>query len=235
MESVVDKLIEFSGGKDEELRDISALGASTLRCLDFGIYHDNSFKDHYCGTASGWQDRGERVCQVNSQTSRADSERMSSKRPPVPSLISSQKDTPPEALVEILSILSVLLLRFPQNLTSLTFTPHPLVTLAPLLSHARPVVRKKAIITISQYIPLSQPDLVTDLLKTNVFPFLVANAPLDKQRTTVQLISALARHSPIHIAAFLADVVPGTLKAAQRDDDELREGSLQVRAVWSWP
>ena len=29
MEMVVDKLIEFSGGKDDELRDISALGAST--------------------------------------------------------------------------------------------------------------------------------------------------------------------------------------------------------------
>lgn len=27
MEVVVDKLIDFSGGKDEELRDISALGA----------------------------------------------------------------------------------------------------------------------------------------------------------------------------------------------------------------
>jgi len=27
MELVVDKLIEFSGGKDEELRDISGLGA----------------------------------------------------------------------------------------------------------------------------------------------------------------------------------------------------------------
>ncbi len=27
MEAVVDKLIEFSGGKDDELRDISALGA----------------------------------------------------------------------------------------------------------------------------------------------------------------------------------------------------------------
>jgi cullin-associated NEDD8-dissociated protein 1 len=26
MEMVVDKLIEFSGGKDDELRDISALG-----------------------------------------------------------------------------------------------------------------------------------------------------------------------------------------------------------------
>jgi len=32
MELVVDKLIEFSGGKDEELRDISGLGES------LGIY-----------------------------------------------------------------------------------------------------------------------------------------------------------------------------------------------------
>lgn len=29
METVVDKLIDFSGGKDEELRDISGLGACT--------------------------------------------------------------------------------------------------------------------------------------------------------------------------------------------------------------
>ena len=30
MELVVDKLIDFSGGKDEELRDISGLGASCV-------------------------------------------------------------------------------------------------------------------------------------------------------------------------------------------------------------
>ena len=30
MEMVVDKLIDFSGGKDEELRDISSLGAVTV-------------------------------------------------------------------------------------------------------------------------------------------------------------------------------------------------------------
>lgn len=30
METVVDKLIDFSGGKDEELRDISGLGTYTF-------------------------------------------------------------------------------------------------------------------------------------------------------------------------------------------------------------
>lgn len=33
MEVVVDKLIDFSGGKDEELRDISALGAKPTTLL----------------------------------------------------------------------------------------------------------------------------------------------------------------------------------------------------------
>ena len=34
MELVVDKLIDFSGGKDEELRDISGLGVFSM-----SIYH----------------------------------------------------------------------------------------------------------------------------------------------------------------------------------------------------
>lgn len=33
MEMVVDKLIEFSGGKDDELRDISALGLRSLHSM----------------------------------------------------------------------------------------------------------------------------------------------------------------------------------------------------------
>lgn len=39
MELVVDKLIEFSGGKDEELRDISGLGRCDLRLSFLRIIH----------------------------------------------------------------------------------------------------------------------------------------------------------------------------------------------------
>lgn len=52
---------------------------------------------------------------------------------------------------------------------------------------------------------------------------------MEKQRTTVQLVAAVVRQSPLSIAGVLGDVVPGILKAVQKDDDELREGSLQVR------
>lgn len=61
-----------------------------------------------------------------------------------------------------------------------------------------------------------------------MFPYLHDSSDVRKQRTTVQLVAAVARHSPAQIAPVLVQVVPGILKAVQKDDDELREGSLQV-------
>lgn len=54
-------------------------------------------------------------------------------------------------------------------------------------------------------------------------------APLDSQRTTIQLIAAIARYSPQIISPLLGELLPGILKGASQDDDELRESSLQVR------
>jgi cullin-associated NEDD8-dissociated protein 1 len=83
-------------------------------------------------------------------------------------------------------------------------------------------------VTLSQFIPISPPALFTDLLKSSVLPDLVSPASLDKQRTTVQLIAAVARHSPSQIAPFLEQIVPQILQAVNKDDDELREGCLQA-------
>lgn len=44
----------------------------------------------------------------------------------------------------------------------------------------------------------------------------------------MQLVAAVARHSPGQIAPALDHVVPSILKAIQKDDEELREGSLQA-------
>lgn len=139
-----------------------------------------------------------------------------------------QPDTPSETLVETLAILSILISRFPNHLSSTSLEPQPLIALPPLLSHSRTVVRKRAIITLAQFIPISQVALFDNLLKTHIFPHLASNVNIDKQRTTVQLVAAAARHSPTQIAPVLSDIIPGILKAVQRDDDELREGSLQV-------
>jgi cullin-associated NEDD8-dissociated protein 1 len=92
-------------------------------------------------------------------------------------------------------------------------------------------VRKRAIITISQFIPISQPALFSELLIADVLPNLTASANLEKQRTTVQLVAAVARNSPSQIAPVLSKIVPGILQAVEKSDDELREGSLQVRSI----
>ncbi|TFK38693.1 TIP120-domain-containing protein [Crucibulum laeve] len=196
METVVDKLIEFSGGKDEELRDISGLALKTITAE---LPPDGKIAATACAKLTP-----KLLYQIQSP------------------------DTPPEALVETLSILSILISRFPSHLSSATLDPQPLVVLAPLLSHQRPVVRKRAIITLSQFIPISQPELFAQLLKTNVIPNLAPNASVDKQRTTAQLVAAVARHSPQQIAPSLGEIVPGILKAIQKDDEELREGCLQA-------
>lgn len=142
-----------------------------------------------------------------------------------------QSSTPPETLIETLSILSILISRFPSHVTSPPLADHPLAVLAPLLSHPRPAVRKRAILTLSQFVPASSPDLFADLLKTNVLPAFGPGAKTEQQRTTVQLVAAVVRHSALQIAPVLGDIVPGILKAAQKDDDDLREGSLQVRST----
>ncbi|KAG7450909.1 ARM repeat-containing protein [Guyanagaster necrorhizus] len=196
LEIVVDQLIEFSGGKDDELRDISALALKTITAE---LPSDGKVAVTACAKLT-------------------------------PKLLGQlqNKSTPSEALVETLSILSILIVRFPSHLTSATADTQPLRVIAPLLVHTRPVVRKRAIITLSQFIPLSQPQLFTELLQTNVFPHLVPNANIEKQKTTVQLVAAVARHSPLQITPVLGDIVGGILKAVQRDDDELREGCLQA-------
>ncbi|KAF9007899.1 armadillo-type protein [Cyathus striatus] len=195
MELVVDKLIDFSGGKDEELRDISGLALKTITAE---LPPDGKVAGLACAKLA-------------------------------PKLLNQiqSPDTPSEALVETLSILSILISRFPNNLSS-GLNPPPLAVLPPLLSHQRPVVRKRAILTLSQFIPISSPELFSQLLRDDVFPNLSPSASIDRQRTTIQLVAAIARHSPLQIAPVLDQIIPGILQAKEKDDEELRESCLQA-------
>ena len=125
-----------------------------------------------------------------------------------------------------MAILSILISRFPNYFP--TSDLQPLSVLTPLLSHPRPVVRKRAITTLAQFIPVSQTQSFTRLLQTDILPNLVPSASIDKQRTTVQLLTAVARQSSQQISPVLGDITPRIISSAQRDDEELRESSLQV-------
>ncbi|KAI0271714.1 TIP120-domain-containing protein [Gloeopeniophorella convolvens] len=135
---------------------------------------------------------------------------------------------PPDTLIETLSILSILVTHFPTYVSSLTLSPSPIQTITPLLTHSRPAVRKRAIVTLSQFVPLSAPELSEKLLSAEVSPNLEPSAPLEKQRTTVNLVAAIARASPQRLASGLGAIIPGTLKAVDSEDEELREGALQA-------
>lgn len=100
-----------------------------------------------------------------------------------------------------------------------------------MLSHPRPAVRKRAITTLALFLPTSPPPRFAELLVTNIFPGLNPSASIDQQRTTIQLVAAVARHSPHQIAPTLNDIVPDIIKAVQRDDEELRESCLQVCTI----
>jgi cullin-associated NEDD8-dissociated protein 1 len=95
--------------------------------------------------------------------------------------------TPPEALIETPSVLSILITRSPAHISSTAFNLPPWTVLAALLSHPRPVVHKRAIITLWQFrvISISQPAFGTNLLDNIILPFLSADAAIEKQRTTV--------------------------------------------------
>jgi cullin-associated NEDD8-dissociated protein 1 len=235
MEFVVDKLIDYSGGKDEELRDISGLGVFMHSSISgTNLFNDCRHTALKTITSELPPDGKIATTACAKLTPKLLAQASNVCHPflhhPFPSFthIILQPNTPPETLIETLSILSILITRFPSNLSA---TPiEPLNVLAPLLDHQRPVVRKRAIITIAQFIPTSKPDLFDNLLEAYVYPHILNTATIEKQRTTVQLVAAIARHSASHIAPVLSAIVPGILGAIQREDDELRESGLQVHS-----
>ncbi|RPD59457.1 TIP120-domain-containing protein [Lentinus tigrinus ALCF2SS1-6] len=194
MEFVVDKLIEFSAGKDEELRDISGLA---LKTITSELPPEGKIATKACEKLT-------------------------------PKLLAqaANPDTPPETLIETLAILSILITRFPAYLANVE--PQPVPTLTPLLTHSRPAVRKRAITTLAQFLPHAQPQDTGTLLNAVVLPGLAPSASIDKQRTVVQLVAAIARHSPHQIAPTVGDIIPSLLKDVQREDEELVESCLQA-------
>jgi cullin-associated NEDD8-dissociated protein 1 len=196
METVVDKLIDFAGGLDDELRDISSLALKTITAE---LPVDSKIAVSACARLT-------------------------------PKLLEqlSKPDVPPETLIEALSILSILVSRFPGHLAAHAKNLNVLNLLAPSLHHSRAVVRKRCIVAISQFVTISEATQFSSLFQKDIAPYLESSASVDRKRTTVQLAAAIVRQSPFLVAPLLDRIVPGVLSAVQVDDDELRESCLQA-------
>ncbi|KAG8723447.1 hypothetical protein FRC09_003293 [Ceratobasidium sp. 395] len=189
MDTTIDQLIEYSGGKDDELRDIAGLALKTV-------------------TAE--------LPQEGTIAPRAIQKL-------VPKLLQqlSTPTTPPDALIETLATLTILVSRFPSHVPP----TEPMAVLTPLLAHARPAVRKRTISTIASFVPHLSDTETHSFITSTILPGLANNkVALDTQRTTVHLVAAVARY----LAPSLAEVVPGVLAGIARGDEELREAGLQA-------
>ncbi|KAG8745439.1 hypothetical protein FRC10_007982 [Ceratobasidium sp. 414] len=189
MDSTIDQLIEYSGGKDDELRDIAGLALKTV-------------------TAELPQDGAVAPRTIQKL---------------VPKLLQqlSTPTTPPDALIETLATLTILVSRFPSHVPP----TEPMTVLTPLLAHARPAVRKRAISTIASFVPHLSDAETQAFISSTILPGLANNkVALDAQRTTVHLVAAVARY----LAPSLGEVVPGVLAGIGREDEELREAGLQA-------
>ncbi|KAG8804388.1 hypothetical protein FRC16_008910 [Serendipita sp. 398] len=133
--------------------------------------------------------------------------------------------TPPEAILEGLTILNILNTRVPDEVAKLE--PKPITVFTQLLKHNRVAVRKRAIVTIAQFIPTSSPSVFGTVLRDYISPSWGSSIPLDRKVTAVQLVGAIARTSPQRIGPVVGETLPGLFSAISKDDGELKESCLQ--------
>ena len=139
-----------------------------------------------------------------------------------------EASTPPETLIETLSILSILISRFPSFVSTAAVQSLAIDVMAPLLNHPRPAVRKRTIVTLSQFLQTMPQALFMEVYKTTITPGLSGALGLEGEKTIVQLISTIARHSPQKLSVVLGNIVPIVLQDTSKDDEDLKDNALQV-------
>jgi cullin-associated NEDD8-dissociated protein 1 len=78
----------------------------------------------------------------------------------------------------------------------------------------------------ASFVPNLPDDETQTFISSTILPGLAASdVPLEKQRTTVHLVAAVARY----LAPSINEIVPGVLSGLTKDDAELREAGLLVR------
>lgn len=106
----------------------------------------------------------------------------------------------------------------------------PLVieVMMPLLNHPRPAVRKRVVVTLSQFLQTMPQELFDEVYKSTITPGLSGSHGLEGEKTTVQLVSTVARHSPQKVSPVLGSIVPVILASASKEDEDLKDLALQV-------
>ncbi|KAM0753363.1 TIP120-domain-containing protein [Meredithblackwellia eburnea MCA 4105] len=133
-----------------------------------------------------------------------------------------------ELLIDALELLADIVSRFETTVKSMgSLQTSVLKAVSPLLDHDRAVVRKRSITTTASLIASSDVSLFDSLITSTVTKSLKSTT-VEKVKTAVALVAALAKVAPAKMSKKAAQLVPLILKASSKEDDELREGALQA-------
>ncbi|PWN22206.1 TIP120-domain-containing protein [Microstroma glucosiphilum] len=195
MQVVIDYLVVCISSKEEEVRDIAALGLKTV------------------------------IAEMPSHSNLA----RSATTTLAPKLLAEVKSpaASQELLIDSLDVLAEIFTRFSSTiLENSQLQKLGLQSLLPLLEHSRVAVRKRATLALSVLAANSSSETFTQLSTTASTS--LSSSDVDKRKTSVQLIGALARSSPRRVGRRLPEFMPKIIEAAGTDDDELRETTLQT-------
>ncbi|BGP09967.1 hypothetical protein JCM10049v2_005845 [Rhodotorula toruloides] len=133
-----------------------------------------------------------------------------------------------ELVLDSLDLLSDILSRFETTIRTLPAIQSSILKAStPLLSHGRAAVRKRTVSTLAVLVPSAASADVFDKLVTGTVLPALKDSDEEQLRTAVSLVGALARSAPRLIGPKAGELVPLVLKAAERDDNEAKEGVLQ--------
>ncbi|PWY98205.1 TIP120-domain-containing protein [Testicularia cyperi] len=132
-----------------------------------------------------------------------------------------------ELLIDSLDILAEVITKFaPAVAQNLQLQKTILNSVVPIMAHSRAAVRKRSLAVLGALGSCATSDIFTQL-SVHVSHDLQSGS-LEQCKTAIQLIAIFARTSPRRLGRRLPEFMPQVIDATAKDDDEVREVSLQA-------
>ncbi|KPV73776.1 uncharacterized protein RHOBADRAFT_54955 [Rhodotorula graminis WP1] len=197
IQTIIDRLVQFTASKDEGVRDIASLG---LKMVVANIQPDSPLAQTCCTKLAP-----EVVKQLADPASSAE-------------LVLDSLDLVSDLLSRFESTVRTL----PNLQQSVLKAATPLLAHGRAAIRKRTVATLAVLVPSAH-----SSALLDSLLSTTVLPSLQKGSSDDHLRTSISLVGALARSAPAQVGPKAGALIPLVLEGAERDDDEGKEGVLQ--------
>lgn len=225
--TLIDRLVQFTSSKDEGVRDIASLG---LKMVVAEVQPGSPLAGTCCSKLA--PEVVKQLNEVRQELSLSPLTSSVSRSTTDASDLLAQSTSSAELILDSLDLLSDILSRFCSTLSSNTALQTSILrACTPLLSNGRAAVRKRTVSTLAILINTSSgsPALLNGFLEDTILPSLKGDDS-EKLRTSISLVGALARTAPAQLSPKVGELVPLVLAGSAKNDEEGKEGVLQVRS-----